>query len=185
MSKILEQVNAHPMVALAAIAVSSFTLGFLTANHTEPKKVEVQKIIEKPVVIKVPTKLDNNDRQQIKCLADNAYYEAGNQSVKGKVAVTNVVMNRTKEAETFAKTPCGVVKQKKDGHCQFSWVCHTKNHKVDADSYMQSYKVAENVYLNNITDVTLGATYYHASYVYPGWHMRETTQIGQHIFYKG
>jgi len=36
----------------------------------------------------------------------------------------------------------------------------------------------------NITDVTHGATYYHADYVNPGWPLPKTVKIGRHIFYK-
>jgi spore germination cell wall hydrolase CwlJ-like protein len=143
-------------------------------------------VIEKQVIVKVPVYLNAQDKKQIKCLADNAYFEAGNQTTKGKIAVTNVVMNRTDD-DSFPSTPCGVVKQKKRGHCQFSWVCEKKK-VVDANVYKESKHVAEQVYLQNIGDVTAGATFYHASWMktYPFWSnvFDRTTKIGDHIFYR-
>jgi spore germination cell wall hydrolase CwlJ-like protein len=150
----------------------------------EPAIIRVPQVIEHQVVVKVPVKLDVNDKKQIKCLAENTYYEAGNQSVKGKIAVNNVVMNRVNN--NFADTPCGVIKQKLRGNCQFSWVCQGKKPISNIDTYAESYKVAENVYLNNLNDVTEGAVFYHADYVDPAWSRiyHRTVQIGQHIFYK-
>lgn len=141
-------------------------------------------VIEKQVIVKVPVQLTVQDKKQIKCLADNAYFEAGNQTTKGKIAVTNVVMNRADDG-SFPSTPCGVIKQKKQGHCQFSWVCENKK-VVDADIYKESKHIAEQVYLQNIGDVTAGATFYHASYVHPFWAdvFDRTTKIGDHIFYR-
>jgi len=149
----------------------------------QPSVVQVTKIVEKQVTIKVPVKLDINDKKQIKCLAENTYFEAGNQPTQGKIAVNNVVMNRV---GNFAATPCGVVKQKTYGVCQFSWVCTPNKVIKDINSYMQSYKIAENVYLNNINDVTHGAKFFHATSIKPEWskHYHRTVQIGDHIFYK-
>lgn len=143
-------------------------------------------VIEKQVIVKVPVYLNTQDKKQIKCLADNAYFEAGNQTTRGKIAVTNVVMNRTGD-DSFPSTPCGVVKQKKQGRCQFSWVCERKK-PVDSVVYKESKHVAEQVYLQNIGDVTAGATFYHASWMktYPYWSnvFDRTTKIGDHIFYR-
>jgi hypothetical protein len=52
--------------------------------------------------------------------------------------------------------------------------------------YNEVRKVAMNVVFNyeNLSDITNGATYYHADYVNPGWKLPKTTKIGAHIFYK-
>lgn len=149
-------------------------------------KVPVVQVIEKPVLVKKPIYLNQYDKQQIQCLTENAYYEAGNQTQQGKIAVTNVVMNRVNDSR-FPKTPCGVVKQKKGGVCQFSWACQHNKHISDMHVYAAARKAAEDVYLQNIGDVTRGAKFYHAHYVRPQWAsvFRRTTIIGDHIFYKG
>jgi spore germination cell wall hydrolase CwlJ-like protein len=50
--------------------------------------------------------------------------------------------------------------------------------------YADARKVAEQVYLGNIGDVTKGAKFYHANYVSPGWNLRRVITIGDHIFYR-
>lgn len=147
-------------------------------------KVPEVKVIEKPVVVKKPVYVSAHDRRQIQCLAENAYFEAGNQSKKGMIAVSNVVMNRA-EDKRFPSTPCGVVHQRTSRVCQFSWVCEGKKKIRDWALYEKTKRVAENVYLGNYGDVTNGAKFYHATYVSPGWNMRRVKQIGAHIFYRG
>ena len=146
-------------------------------------KVPVVQVVEKPVIVKEPVYLSANDRRQIQCLAENAYFEAGNQSTKGKIAVTNVVMNRV-EDKRFPKTPCAVVYQRTKRVCQFSWVCEGKKRIRSMAQYADARKVAEQVYLGNIGDVTKGAKFYHANYVSPGWNLRRVITIGDHIFYR-
>lgn len=149
-------------------------------------KVPEVKVIEKQVIVNKPVYLSANDKQQIQCLAENAYFEAGNQSTKGKVAVTHVVMNRVKD-ERFPKSACAVVHQKSRGVCQFSWVCEGKKRVRNMAMYADAKRAAENVYLGNSRDVTHGAKFYHANYVSPSWGrvFDRTTTIGAHIFYRG
>jgi spore germination cell wall hydrolase CwlJ-like protein len=167
-------------------------IGFLLMGAMQPQpetqiiRVPVPKVIEKEVVVKVPVKLNSYDQRQIQCLAENAYFEAGNQTVKGKIAVTNVVMNRVND-KRFPSTPCAVINQKARGVCQFSWVCEGKKRIRDWGVYNKARKVAEDVYLKNVGDVTRGAKFYHADYVSPSWGrvFRRTVVIGDHIFYRG
>lgn len=189
MTKLFEKMGAFPYLnwlgaGLFGVAVA---VGItVTTPEPEPKivKVPVVQIIEKPVVVKKPVYLSRHDRQQIQCLTENAYFEAGNQSQKGKIAVTNVVMNRVAD-KRFPKTPCAVVYQRTSRVCQFSWVCEGNKRIRNMKMFAASRKAAEDVYLRNAGDVTRGATFYHANYVNPGWNLRRVTQIGAHIFYKG
>lgn len=150
-----------------------------------PAKMPSIKTIERQVIVHVPFYLDKSDAKQIDCLAKNAYFEAGNQTTTGKIAVTDVVINRT-NATNYPATPCEVIKQKSHGSCQFSWVCLHKNKIADVAIFEESKWVAEQVYMKNFADVTYGATYYHANYVQPYWSaiFNKTTTIGEHIFYK-
>jgi len=120
---------------------------------------------------------------EVKCLADNIYFEAKNQSIVGQIAVGNVTMNRM-YSEHFPNTVCNVVWEPK----QFSW---THDGKSDVPSntkvYKEVYNIAKLVYNSNIPDVTEGATFYHADYVNPHWAAsmdKKVTQIDNHIFYK-
>ena len=188
--KIFEKLEDFPMLrwmeGFLFGVMSIILLVTFTSKGPEIKYIKVPevKVIEKPVIIKKPVYMSAHDRRQIQCLAENAYFEAGNQSTKGKVAVTNVVMNRVKD-ERFPKSACAVVYQKSRGVCQFSWVCEGNKRIRNMAVFAESKRVAENVYLGNILDVTKGAKFYHANYVNPNWGMRRVTQIGAHIFYRG
>jgi spore germination cell wall hydrolase CwlJ-like protein len=117
------------------------------------------------------------------CLAQNIYFEAGNQSLLGKLAVGLVVMNRVK-SQRYPNTVCGVVRQRK----QFSWVDDSKsNNPIKDRAWRESLRLSEEV-LSGKADF-LGfenVTHYHANYVNPRWskEMQEVAKIDQHIFYR-
>jgi spore germination cell wall hydrolase CwlJ-like protein len=161
-----------------------FVLMFGLTVPTKTIKVPVIRVVEKPIIVQKPVYLNKYDRRQIQCLADNAYYEAGNQTIKGKIAVTNVVMNRVNDGR-FPSTPCGVIYQKHRGTCQFSWTCQGRKRIQSMKQYFDARKVAEDVYLNNVRDITKGAKFYHAHYVNPRWKYRRVARVGDHIFYRG
>ena len=128
--------------------------------------------------------------KQLKCLADNVYFEAGSESYEGKLAVAQVTINRANNPK-FGGTICEVVYQRSYVNkllvCQFSWTC-MKNMLV-RDKY--SYEEAEMVSRKALTEPNVhdtisktNALYYHNTQVDPGWNLQRVTQIGHHIFYK-
>ena len=142
---------------------------------------------QKTALRKVQTQnihLANN--RELKCLADNIYFEAGNQSTKGKLAVAAVTINRVKSPK-FPKSVCSVVYQRTSRVCQFSWVCEGKKQVRSAQQYAESKKVAEKVLLSGANHGILGRNvlFYHADYVNPRWNLRRVAKIGDHIFYAG
>ncbi len=142
---------------------------------------------EKTALRKIKTQnihLANN--RELKCLADNIYFEAGNQSTKGKLAVAAVTINRVKSPK-FPKSVCSVVYQRTSRVCQFSWVCEGKKRVRSAQQYAESKKVAEKVLLSGANHGILGRNvlFYHADYVNPRWNLRRVAKIGDHIFYAG
>ena len=137
-----------------------------------------------------------------KCLADNIYWEARNQTAKGMIGVALVTRNRVSDTR-FPHSYCEVIKQGperpswKDKNnmvplrhrCQFSWYCDGKSDNVplaDNDIYEFARTVAFKIYHGHLTDFTSGATHYHADYVKPEWASTKTktTKIDQHIFYR-
>ena len=125
------------------------------------------------------------------CMAQNIYFEAGNQSPLGKLAVGLVVMNRVADSR-FPDTICGVIKQKS----QFSWVNNGKSNEPEKDwVWDESVRIAGDVlksdpeFLQFITRYLggwTGLTNYHADYVSPDWSakMEEVVTVDQHIFYR-
>ena len=165
--------------------------GVTLATPTKQPEVQLVKssanqVIEKKIIVKEPVYLNQYDKQQIRCMAENTYFEAGHEPIKGKIAVNNVVLNRVKD-ERFPKTPCAVINQRTRGVCQFSWKCEGRKKIADMIAYRKAVEVAEDVYLGNYDDVTRGAKFYHADYVRPSWGrvFDRTTKIGYHIFYRG
>ena len=58
-------------------------------------------------------KIEASDaNNEIFCLAQNIYFEAGNQPLAGKIAVSQVVLNRTQHPN-YPTTVCGVIYQAK------------------------------------------------------------------------
>jgi len=121
-------------------------------------------------------------KREATCLADNIYHEIGTNSDVGMRAVAQVTLNRKRDG--FANTICGVVKQKKNGVCQFSWVC--SDHKPHTETYTKAYEVARKSLTTGVAYSKLNdALYYHADYVNPSWSYEKNyiAQIGPHIFY--
>lgn len=166
----------------------ALALSATVAATTPPRTVEVEKIVEKPVrtIEKVPVYLNTNDSTQIKCMTENAYFEALGEPKRGIIAVNNVVLNRVGD-KRFPNTPCGVIGQRTKRICQFSWKCEGGKRIRDWNKYNEIKTIVEDVYLGNTGDITGGAKFYHATYVSPSWSrvFKRTIKIGAHIFYKG
>lgn len=150
---------------------------------------------EEPAPIQIEYRqLTSETQKELKCLADNLFFESGFEPVEGQVAVAMVTLNRVRYSQ-FENTICGVVKEKtKRGVCQFSWYCEPKMYERSkylfynpTKEYLNSLQIALYVYTNYglIQDPSEGALYYHADYVNPRWSfVVKTTQIGRHIFYQ-
>ncbi len=108
--------------------------------------------------------------QEIVCLAQTMYFEAGNQSVTGKTGVGAVVMNRIKDGR-FGSTPCKVIHQKN----QFGWMSNAKQ-------YNDIMPIAELVYNGRYKDPTPGALYFRS--INLTHHPRSAIVIGKLLFYK-
>ena len=180
MFNILKQpAHTHPVNLIHSVCDG---LIFALALHTATPAKTVEIPVPVPQVVVVPQYINEHDRAQINCMAENIYFEAGNQGTRGMVAVSNVVMNRVAD-KRFPKSQCGVINQRWKGQCQFSWVCRNPSIK-DRTLYAKSRDVAEQVYLGNEGDITNGALFYHATYVNPGWRKKAVATIGDHIFYR-
>ena len=64
------------------------------------------------VMFAVPRVEASDANNDIYCMAQNIYFEAGNQPLAGKVAVAHVVLNRTKHMN-YPADICGVIYQAK------------------------------------------------------------------------
>ena len=118
--------------------------------------------------------MQNVTAKETKCLATAIYHEANAESVKGQIAVANVIMNRVKSKD-FPNSVCSVISQKG----QFSWYGRVKHEYTN-----ETLAIARKM-LNNRQDNTNGALFFHSG-KNPYWtrKMKMTKQIGNHKFYK-
>jgi len=106
------------------------------------------------------------DKEELKCMAENIYFEGRAEPMIGKIGIAHVVINRVKD-ERFPTTICEVVKQgpvreswktrqhkdlaKEDrkyfpikNRCQFSWYCDGQKDIIWA-TYMNGDVIQENM----------------------------------------
>lgn len=132
--------------------------------------------------------------KEVKCLADNIYFEAKSEPYEGQLAVAQVTLNRVEHPQ-YPKTVCGVVwqqsKDRRSGRrvAQFSWTLDGRSDIPKSKSaYEEAYAIAEEALLYGTKSAIIGtdALFYHANYVKPRWarRMDRVAQIGNHIFYQ-
>ena len=132
----------------------------------------------------------DNTQKQLMCLAQNIYYEAGHETVQGKIAVAQVTLNRVHSGD-FPSTVCGVVHQKTQVAdktiCQFSWACDATalSTKMATAAWRESYRIAWLVMLGSVRVEQLGedTMYFHNTQSNPHWPLYRIARIGNHIFY--
>jgi len=124
------------------------------------------------------------------CMALNDYWEARGETMAGRLAVAQVVLNRV-EDRRFPDNICDVVKHSRSWRlhrCQFSWYCDGRSDVPrNVAAWERSLSLATSILQAGFErqDKTLGALWYHADYVSPGWATRlhESKRLGSHIFY--
>tara|TARA_B110001454_G_C12684891_1_gene419746 strand:+ start:543 stop:1082 length:540 start_codon:yes stop_codon:yes gene_type:complete len=152
----------------------------------------------------VPASYDYQD--EVKCLAQNIYFEARDQTIKGQIGVALVTINRA-ESKRFPNTICKVIHQArrysngklKKHMCHFSWYCDGKSDiPRDRIAWKVSKTIARamlkqsGVHIKhfgmkwNMEDFLNGSTHYHRRDVNPYWNQKmiKIMTIGDHIFWK-
>ena len=134
------------------------------------------------------------DQRTLDCMAVNIYREAATESMAGKIAVGQVVVNRVRN-KNYPGDVCSVIyqKSKRNGivSCQFSWVCIKKLPAIErtSDAWKKSLRAAHAVLSYDtkiMPDLTNGATHYHTHSVSPNWKdsLKLAAVIDQHRFYR-
>jgi spore germination cell wall hydrolase CwlJ-like protein len=125
-----------------------------------------------------------------KCLSEVLYYEARGEGTSGQKAIAEVVFHRMNHGD-YGHSICAVVYEgAKHPGCQFSFAC---NGDMKRAKQPQAWREAEALAAKimtgqmNLKNATGGAVNFHAVSVSPDWAdtMDKTTQIGNHIFYRG
>lgn len=126
--------------------------------------------------------------QEWSCLAEAVYFEARGETVKGQVAVAEVILNRV-DSGRFPNSVCDVVNQGtgRKNACQFSYTCDGQPEVIsEARAYQRAGKIAKLMMEGAPRALTGGATHFHTSKVQPHWSFKfaQTAFIGSHLFYR-
>ena len=120
--------------------------------------------------------------RELECLATGIYFESKSESLKGQLAVGQVIANRADSNGRFPSTYCGVLFQRG----QFSFVHGRSLPHVSHDSrqWQTAVAIAKIVDRDLKESVVGDALFFHARYVSPGWHLKRVASIGNHVFFR-
>ena len=183
-------------VALAIVlATASAALGASLTYRPRTDKAVVQ-VVKAPAVTVIDgikmggDSVANQLLAEHRCLTEVLYYEARGEGASGQKAVAEVIFHRMNKGN-YGHSICAVVYEgaSRPG-CQFSFTC---NGNLARAKETVAWRKAEQLAAQILTDqawrknATGGATNYHAASVSPIWAptLEKTTQIGNHIFYRG
>jgi N-acetylmuramoyl-L-alanine amidase len=127
----------------------------------------------------------------LRCLAENVYFEARGEPLQGQYAVAEVTLNRTR-SRYFPHTVCEVVHEKRWDRIRGRFVAHFSWTEIGVHSqpagpaWDQAMSVAKGAYDSTYSPVVPGALFYHATRIHPDWAetQRVITTIGKHVFYQ-
>jgi spore germination cell wall hydrolase CwlJ-like protein len=128
----------------------------------------------------------------LRCLAENIYFEARGEPLRGQYAIAEVTMNRV-ASPNFPDTVCEVVHDTRWDRfrrrlvAHFSWTKFlVRSEQPTGPAWEKAMIVATNVYDNTYTPIVPTALYYHATNVHPYWadSKRPIATIGNHVFYR-
>jgi hypothetical protein len=122
------------------------------------------------------------------CLREAIYHEARGEDVVGQFAVAEVILNRVASGR-YPDTICEVVYQNvhRRNACQFSYACNGRSVFLrDVRATAIAGRIAQLAVSGFDSQLTGGATHYHATSVFPHWAtaMERTARYGAHIFYR-
>ena len=119
------------------------------------------------------------------CLAEALYFEARGTGKIGRRAVGEVILNRANDPQ-FPSTICGVVDQRYNGSCQFSYRCNGTRTYNEPQALANANATAYTLLTNRSKDITNGALFFHARSIAPGWFgtLKKLGTFGGNIFYR-
>jgi spore germination cell wall hydrolase CwlJ-like protein len=181
------------VIAMSIIlATASAAVGASLTYHPHQDKVAVIAVAPVAEVPKPATDAVMNQLlEEHKCLSEALYYEARGEGQGGQKAVAEVVFHRMNHGN-FGHSICAVVYEGKEKPgCQFSFACNADVMKraKRPEEWRQAELLAAQILTGQVAlkNATGGAVNYHAVSASPDWAetMDRTTQIGNHIFYRG
>jgi spore germination cell wall hydrolase CwlJ-like protein len=193
--KTTDAISRSDRVLVAAMAIilatASAAIGASLTYHPPTEHVAVAKVA---VVAEAPRPAADAVMTQLlaehKCLSEALYFEARGEGAGGQKAVAEVVFHRMNHGN-YGHSICAVVYEGKDKPgCQFSFTCNGDMKRAkQAGAWRDAELLAAQILTGQVAlkNSTGGALNYHAASVAPDWAetMDKTTQIGNHVFYRG
>jgi spore germination cell wall hydrolase CwlJ-like protein len=184
------------VVAMAIVlATASAAIGASLTYHPSPDKVAAVtpavQVAEAPQPGVSPADAVMTQLlAEHKCLSEVLYYEARGEGAGGQKAIAEVVFHRMNHGD-YGHSICAVVYEGANrSGCQFSFTCNGDMKRAkQPGAWRESEKLAAQILTGQVSlkNATGGALNFHAVSVSPDWAdtMDRTTQIGNHIFYRG
>lgn len=179
-------VAALAIILATASAAIGASLTYVPYVASKPVVATAAPAAVRPATDAVMSQLLNEHR----CLSEVLYYEARGEGVGGQKAIAEVVFHRMNHGN-YGHSICAVVYEGagRPG-CQFSFTCNGDMHRPRQEAaWRESEQLAARILTGQVTllNATGGATNFHAVSVDPDWAetLEKTTQIGNHIFYRG
>ena len=179
------------MLGLVVVAVFSIVY-FAYAEGTRVEPVSSEAVQLQATRAQREVTRAQRRASDLRCLAENVYFEARGEPVAGQYAVAEVTINRT-QAQNFPHTICAVVHEtrwdptRRRHIADFSWTAETDDlSEPDGPAWKQAMTIASAVYDDLNEPQVPGALFYHATSVRPGWARgrKVVATIGNHIFYQ-
>jgi spore germination cell wall hydrolase CwlJ-like protein len=121
-------------------------------------------------------------KHELKCLVDNAFYEARGEGEIGMLLVTKVVLNRARQNK---ESYCSTIYKRN----QFSWTLMKNLKRIPNDTRKSLEYLVLNVHYDLVDHLVpehlTNALFYHAGFVKPSWakNQKKLGTWGNHIFY--
>lgn len=146
------------------------------------------KFAEEPLMLARPKRRPAT-LQEVNCLAEAIYFEARGEEREGQIAVAETILNRV-ALKRYPNTICGVIQQGtgQKNRCQFSYNCDGEAEIItEFGAYSEIRRLAISLLQGEKSQITDGATHFHAADVKPFWASvyTKTAVIGSHLFYRG
>jgi len=128
----------------------------------------------------------------LRCLAENIYFEGRGEPLRGQYAIAEVTMNRV-ASPNFPHTICDVVHDTRWDRLRRRLVAHfswtkliVRSEDPSGPAWDQAMTVAIAVYDHAYVPIVPNALYYHATNIHPYWadEKRPIAKIGHHVFYR-
>jgi spore germination cell wall hydrolase CwlJ-like protein len=184
------------ILATASAAAGASLVYHPSADKTAPAPVRAAPAAQASATQQMPAaQLPSNSvmaqlLHEHRCLAEVMYYEARGEGRDGQKAIAEVVFHRMNHGN-YGHSICAVVYEGA-GHpgCQFSFTCNGALKKAKQPrAWYRAEALAARILTGEVPlqNATGGATSFHAVSVTPDWAgtLERTTQIGNHVFYRG